>query len=155
MSRLFFALGLAFFLSSFATVYSDGGSCSASSCKCRDGEKQKWCSFDRLHYSIFCVSFRNNSNFSDFFVLGRDGRDGKPGKWSSYFNNAFLIFLWLWRMLVSTPALQKPSSETPVVRAAAILGQIEALASVSCFVFVAFCFWREKLKHCSIPRKRI
>lgn len=35
MSRLFFALGLAFFLNFFATVYSD--SCLASSCKCRDG----------------------------------------------------------------------------------------------------------------------
>ena len=40
MFRLFVALGLAFFLSSFATAHSDSGSCSASPCKCRDGEKQ-------------------------------------------------------------------------------------------------------------------
>ena len=42
-------------------------------------------SLNPLHYSVFCLSFRpTNSNFSDFFVSGRDGRDGKPGKRSSY-----------------------------------------------------------------------
>ena len=43
MSRLLFAFSLAFLLSYFfATVSSaDGGSCSVSPCKCRDGEKKK------------------------------------------------------------------------------------------------------------------
>lgn len=74
MSRLFLALGLALFLSSFEAVYSaDSGSCSASSssCKCRDGEKN----IRYLSGFLSCTY----SNFS-FFNLGRDGRDGKPGK---------------------------------------------------------------------------
>lgn len=55
MSRLFFALGLAFFLNFFATVYSD--SCLASSCKCRDGEKQKETLFRYLELFGFPYAF--------------------------------------------------------------------------------------------------
>ena len=97
-------------------------------------------SLNPLHYSVFCLSFRpTNSNFSDFFVSGRDGRDGKPGKRSSY------LTLTL-KLAGQYASAAKTSSETPVVRAVTVTRQTEALASVSCCIFCCFLFLKGESK---------